>query len=214
MSGRGGAGNIYAAQLARAATTNNSSTNHSTNSSISTAFAPDTDLEGNRGNILHDFNASDSDLAPRQSTQSSTYAHTGRGGAGNWYQPKQLAETGSFSRSSDVEKDVPVPFNATIGLPVPASNSPPATTTSVWRGRGGAGNYEPAAWTGAKEPSAEAVEASKRAERDVEMGLARPEKVWLGGGKERTDDAREALGRDATDTDGGVGGMKGVGVVG
>lgn len=63
--------------------------------------------------------------APANSTtpQYKTYA---RGGAGNWYEPAALKETGTFTSN-----------------PAPAETSAGEKRSSrVWQGRGGAGNWE------------------------------------------------------------------------
>jgi len=62
--------------------------------------------------------------APASTSQYKTYA---RGGAGNWYEPAALKQTGTF----------------TSGETNPAGENDPLKPSSrVWQGRGGAGNWE------------------------------------------------------------------------
>ncbi|KAF3926299.1 hypothetical protein ABW20_dc0110714 [Dactylellina cionopaga] len=64
--------------------------------------------------------------------QYKTYA---RGGAGNWYEPATLKQTGIFSSGGT---------NTATGNPVTADASATSDKRSsrVWQGRGGAGNWE------------------------------------------------------------------------
>lgn len=97
--------------------------------------------------------------------------HTGRGGAGNWVQPKDLASQGLTQSSSTS------PFT-----------NPGASKPSYKGGRGGAGNYE---WAGSEEEATRArkeeedirrKEVERAVQKDVESGLARPEKAYGGAG--------------------------------
>ncbi|KAH6633154.1 hypothetical protein C7974DRAFT_166118 [Boeremia exigua] len=77
--------------------------------------------------------------APSQtsSTASQDYAHMGRGGAGNWFQPKTLQTEGTFSQPAG-ESTAP-PTNATPNVSKPWT--PEGQELPVARqGRGGAGN--------------------------------------------------------------------------
>lgn len=140
---RGGAGNIEARELAQP------------------------DLEAARSSAFISTSTNPAPLSIRQAT----YAHTGRGGAGNWYEPRKATQTGTY--------DTPYAIEAKKG-------QPPQGGMSQWAGRGGAGNFEERTWAGSQGMSSEAVEATRRAERDVEAGLVRPEKAFLGG-KERVE---------------------------
>jgi hypothetical protein len=73
--GRGGAGNYEAIQRENEKINKDLEASQSAADNATNNFAPP-------------------DLAERSEAQ---YAHTGRGGAGNYYSPKNLAEQGSFS---------------------------------------------------------------------------------------------------------------------
>lgn len=157
---RGGAGNIEARELAQAESQAQAqSSSHNYDLEAAAGYSP-----------THSSTSTNAQPSIRQQT----YAHTGRGGAGNWYEPRKAAQTGTF--------DTPYAIDAKRGQPAQGE-------MSAWAGRGGAGNFEPRTRTGSAgaEMSAEAVEATRRAEADVEAGLVRPEKAFLGG-KERVDD--------------------------
>lgn len=104
----------------------------------------------------------------------STNPHTdsslaGRGGAGNWVQPKELHSQGLTQESS------PDVSQRTLGSSKPTYRG----------GRGGAGNYgsleeEEKGKRELEQKRREQVE--KAVERDVESGLARPEKTYGGQG--------------------------------
>lgn len=149
---RGGAGNIQAQAEAQAQLSSPTSTHHD----LEAAHSP--------------FHPETASFIPPQ--PQSNYAHSGRGGAGNWYEPKKQAQTGTY--------DTPYAIDSKKG-------QAPNGGMSQWAGRGGAGNFQGPTSSGSQEMSKEAAEASARAERDVEMGLPKPEKAFLGG-KERTDD--------------------------
>jgi hypothetical protein len=114
---------------------------------------------------------------PAQSTepsQASTqdYAHTGRGGAGNWFSPKDLNETGSFVTTDDPS--------------VPAKAEKAAHTEIVsetrHRGRGGAGNF---IWSQEeeerqkRESEDKEIELKEMVAKDVEAGLAKPSRAFM-----------------------------------
>jgi hypothetical protein len=93
----------------------------------------------------------------------------GRGGAGNWVQPKELHSQGLSQKSS---QDVP---QRMLGSSKPTYKG----------GRGGAGNYgsleeEEKGKRELEQRRREQVE--KAVERDVESGLARPERTYGGQG--------------------------------
>ncbi|KAE8451300.1 hypothetical protein EG329_004465 [Mollisiaceae sp. DMI_Dod_QoI] len=100
------------------------------------------------------------------------YVHTGRGGAGNWVQPKELHAQGLTQESTPIGQD--------------ASQRILVSSKPTYRGgRGGAGNYVS---TEADEKEMERkeqeekkrVEVQRAVERDVESGLARPERAYGG----------------------------------
>ena len=87
----------------------------------------------------------------------------GRGGAGNWFQPKALAAEGSFSSQTTVESTAP-PTNATPNVSKPWT--PEGQELPVARqGRGGAGNM---VWK-----SEEMWRKEKEEERVEGMGMGR-----------------------------------------
>ncbi|OQO00848.1 hypothetical protein B0A48_13535 [Cryoendolithus antarcticus] len=101
------------------------------------------------------------------------YAHSGRGGAGNYYSPKELSESGKFSTGDAAST---------------ASGSIASTQPVRKYGRGGAGNYESSGTVSVQaKPQDEAAEADRRArlQDDIEKGvseqLAFPSKAKLPG---------------------------------
>ena len=112
-----------------------------------------------------------SDYPEREEPQ---YAHSGRGGAGNYYSPKEISKTGSFS-------DGPVRSSSSGGLA-----SGPSTTP----GRGGAGNYAFSAHQSAADTATKSMEEGQTQEKlkqdiakSVEEQLAMPQKAKLPGGE-------------------------------
>ena len=95
------------------------------------------------------------------------YAHSGRGGAGNWYSPPDLQKTGNFF--SDTGRSMPRPDIGGAG----------------YSGRGGAGNFSSKDQEMRRleeERLAEKARSKREAEivKDVELGLKPPEKAHLG----------------------------------
>ena len=94
-------------------------------------------------------------LPPRAEQQ---YAHSGRGGAGNYYSPKELSDTGVYQDSGLAQR-------VGDGVDTIGNEPTPQTKDEVRKiGRGGAGNY--AAYD-ASEGQTRALE--KRLEADKEM---------------------------------------------
>jgi len=131
--GRGGAGNIYAVEQEATRIKSDVEANHST---VASSSAGANDEEPPTDQM-------------RQGEQQ--YAHTGRGGAGNYYSPQQLTETGSFSnaaRSHIIGDGTQAPSTLTQGR-IPENNAASYATSSEQQssgltrkvGRGGAGNY-------------------------------------------------------------------------
>ncbi|KAJ9668240.1 hypothetical protein H2201_001670 [Coniosporium apollinis] len=139
--------------------------------------------------------------------QSQQYALSGRGGAGNWYLPRDLAETGTFvsTTTNPTSNNSLVPDPSALDPstnnfddPPRTSPNPPPTasipaaaafadvSTTGHRGRGGAGNY---VWDGQREEEEKLkrekeerdheAKVREKAERDVETGLARPGRAKL-----------------------------------
>ncbi|KAF2114498.1 hypothetical protein BDV96DRAFT_99161 [Lophiotrema nucula] len=117
------------------------------------------------------------------SSQVPDYAHSGRGGAGNWYEPKNLQATGTFSHPSD-STAIPTSSKPHVSTPWHPDNQELPVARA---GRGGAGNF---VWKDEeKERQREEEELRKRqqlnekVEKDVEAGLPKPPGAVLGGVK-------------------------------
>jgi hypothetical protein len=169
--GRGGAGNIQAVE--------------EENARISA------DLEANQQAAEAENQQGLSDRSKEQQ-----YAHTGRGGAGNWYSPRELRERGHFSDAdrSHILGDgtQPPTDSARSGDNAAAPPSYTVTQTSSQTskvGRGGAGNIS----FGVNEDEERAArkrlaqqEAQEKLKADIEKGvkerLAMPPKAKLPGG--------------------------------
>ena len=109
----------------------------------------------------------------------------GRGGSGNWYQPKELEQSGSFQQPADSTAAPSTSTKPNISTPWhPEGQEFPVARA----GRGGAGNF---VWKD-EERDARRNEEEKKAkdrvsedvERDVEAGLAKPGAAVLGNPKE------------------------------
>ncbi|KAK5135475.1 hypothetical protein LTR08_005263 [Meristemomyces frigidus] len=169
--GRGGAGNIQAVaqETARASA----------------------DLEANEKPTQSDHVGPPEDNSAREEQQ---YAHTGRGGAGNYYSPKDLTKSGNFSDAhrSHILGDGTLPpatsMAADSGSAPPSYNTAqPSGETIRSYGRGGAGNYAFGAGEGdaaRKKAQEEQIKERLQAdiERSVEQSLAVPEKAKLPSG--------------------------------
>jgi hypothetical protein len=116
------------------------------------------------------------DPTPTATAPSQGYAHLGRGGAGNWYNPSDLVQKGTFSGAGTFTEGT-----------APATASPkPSQSRQMMGGRGGAGNFH----GGADDADRERLEAERAAEAqqklqesikaDVEKGLAPPQKAYMG----------------------------------
>ncbi|KAG8629420.1 hypothetical protein KVT40_003285 [Elsinoe batatas] len=157
--GRGGAGNFEAAQAAKQAAQDRAAN----------------DVEAQKC-VDDDFTKSLAEArAPAQ------YAHSGRGGAGNYYSPQELTKTGQFEATAPGTEQPEIPATST-------SQSRAQVTLSAYQGRGGAGNYETTAADAKEMSKTQAEQAEKEQEKiretiakDVESGLARPERARLPG---------------------------------
>jgi hypothetical protein len=108
----------------------------------------------------------------------------GRGGSGNWYEPKILAQTGNFSAPEAPESLKAIRADKEV------------VTDTRRRGRGGAGNFvwdEDADGEGAGE-SVKEIELKEMVVRDVEAQLPRPPRVV-----QRTEKVDRAFVRDWED---------------
>lgn len=162
--GRGGAGNI---QRENEKISNDLEANQSAADNATNSYVPP-------------------DIAEKSEAQ---YAHTGRGGAGNYYSPQDLSQTGSFSgaQTSHILGD---------GTPAPSDNTRPAAAPAATggltskTGRGGAGNYDFGINEAERKAARQHEEADRRQQQlkeDVEKGvqdnLAFPSKAKLSGGE-------------------------------
>ncbi|KAG9594708.1 hypothetical protein KCU77_g13562, partial [Aureobasidium melanogenum] len=162
--GRGGAGNIEALNATK--------TSNATNEKISA------DLERNQQD------AEEYAGSAHPALHNQEYAHTGRGGAGNYYSPRELKATGKFegADTSHVLGD---------GTPAPKTNEENDKEPTVVRhGRGGMGNFfgvdEDMANKLRKKHEDEArkqEELKQQIEKGVDDVLSRPEKARLPGGE-------------------------------
>ncbi|CAD0083860.1 unnamed protein product [Aureobasidium vineae] len=158
--GRGGAGNIEALNATK--------TTNATNEKISA------DLERNQQN------AEEYAGTAHPALHNQEYAHTGRGGAGNYYSPRELNATGKFegANTSHVLGD---------GTPAPKTETnKDKETTGVRHGRGGMGNFFGGDEDSGKKQEEEArkqEELKQQIERGVDDVLSRPEKARLPGGE-------------------------------
>ncbi|KAF4307885.1 hypothetical protein GTA08_BOTSDO03442 [Botryosphaeria dothidea] len=187
MWGRGGAGNIQ-----QAAEASKQQQQQRGAEDLEAAKPPTT---------ATDPTANNSAAAPQE------YAHMGRGGAGNFYSPAALAQTGTFEQpiTSTTAEPPPTPLenlDSSSGWWNTATSAAAAATngegeqqeTPIARtGRGGAGNF---VWGGGSERRAEQLrkewgqlrekqkDVESKVAEDVEKALPPPGKAWLGDGKE------------------------------
>jgi hypothetical protein len=94
----------------------------------------------------------------------------GRGGAGNWYSPKDLSQTGKFETSPEQASGEGKPIDQEM------------ISDTRHRGRGGAGNF---IWSAEDEEKARQekqemeIELKDMVVKDVEKGLARPDRAFI-----------------------------------
>ncbi|EDU39530.1 hypothetical protein A1F94_011890 [Pyrenophora tritici-repentis] len=156
--GRGGAGNYYAAQQESKKAAE--------------------DVEANSASTTTQTSQSPASAVPSNASQD--YAHMGRGGSGNWYQPKELQKEGTFTQAVDATA-IPTSSKPQVSTPWhPEGQELPVARS----GRGGAGNF---VWKSEEqERKAREDEEKKKeelrveAERSVEAGLAKPPGALLG----------------------------------
>ncbi len=108
----------------------------------------------------------------------------GRGGAGNYFSPADLSETGVF-RNCD-PKSLSLPDQTTDDSATGMARRENGESAPVWipSERGGSGNFRSEREVEAEqERMADMGEAEVRArvEKDVELGLEKPGKAYLGG---------------------------------
>ena len=107
----------------------------------------------------------------------------GRGGAGNWYEPKELEKEGNFSQPAD-STALPSTSKPQISTPWHPENQEMPVARA---GRGGAGNF---VWSDGEkerrrlEDEEKAKEkVNEKVEAEVEQGLPKPPGAVLGGVK-------------------------------
>lgn len=186
FTGRGGAGNKISAP-------------NPSNTSTPNADVP-RDLEASQ-QTGGDYTAEVIEAKERQ-----LFAHKGRGGAGNYYSPKELAVKGTFAgaeTSHELGDGTPAPTGPESisgdgagasddgGLHVLARQKTRqgSMTKATYTGRGGAGNYsfgvteseEKNARKRAEEEEVVKERLREDIEQDVADGLKRPEKAMLSG---------------------------------
>ncbi|KAF2718306.1 hypothetical protein K431DRAFT_306207 [Polychaeton citri CBS 116435] len=163
--GRGGAGNIQAFAEQQPQPSSQKSS--------------EVDLEANRQPTTPTAEPSQSYSEQQQQKE---YAHTGRGGAGNWYSPRELSEKGNFHDSN---------LHTAAGRSASGSSLSAAGDAGSARplGRGGAGNYygygadsEVRASLRRREEEAKRERLYEDIERGVEETLAMPQRARLAGG--------------------------------
>jgi len=108
----------------------------------------------------------------------------GRGGAGNYFSPVDLSETGVF-RNSD-RNSLGLPDQTTDDSATGMVRRKSGESAPVWipSGRGGSGNFRSEREVEAEQErmaDREEAEVRARVERDVELGLEKPGKAYLGG---------------------------------
>ncbi|KAL5116886.1 hypothetical protein ACEQ8H_005238 [Pleosporales sp. CAS-2024a] len=133
---------------------------------------------GGAGNILQAQEDS------KKVAEASDYAHMGRGGSGNWYQPTQLQKEGTFTQTSD-STAIPTSSKPQVSTPWhPEGQEMPIARS----GRGGAGNF---VWKSDEQARKELEgreldemkkkeSVSQEVERDVTAVLAKPGAARLG----------------------------------
>ena len=175
--GRGGAGNIEAAAL----------------ESARKSADPEANRQGAKSDGKNGPPEEVIDVIAREEQQ---YQHLGRGGAGNFYSPKDLSKSGKFSdahRSHIVGDGTLQPASAlaaNLGNGPPSYNAAKPSTESVRSyGRGGAGNYsQSAAEIEAARVKREEERIKIRLQADIEKAvqesLAMPQKAKVHNGED------------------------------
>jgi len=168
--GRGGAGNIAASTPgpSNPITAYNASTSSDLESQQSAASNSTNPAASSDSKIIdpgHDFDTK----------ENSAFAHMGRGGAGNYYSPKELLSSGKFEGAGN---------SHVVGDGTPVAEKAGDVKGPAYRGRGGAGNY---AVAGGERGEQDMQDEKEKLKSDIEKGvedqLARPEKARLPGGE-------------------------------
>lgn len=177
--GRGGAGNILQAKedSKKFSTVREPHHDRITKALFSSANNHQ-DIEAN-----HPSTSTYSSTLSQSSQPLSEYVHTGRGGAGNWYQPAELSKEGTFTQQTD-STAIPTSSKPQISTPWhPEGQELPVARS----GRGGAGNF---VWKSEEQVKKERegreleeMRVRKDVEKDVEAALAMPGKARLGEAK-------------------------------
>ncbi|KAF9690998.1 hypothetical protein EKO04_010999 [Ascochyta lentis] len=120
--------------------------------------------------------------APTETAQTAAqeYAHMGRGGAGNWFQPSNLSKEGTFSQASSDATAAPASVERNVSKPwTPEGQELPVAR----QGRGGAGNMvwkSEAMWRKEKEDEQRRKEEIEREALEAAGGLQSPGKAVFG----------------------------------
>ncbi|KAF2101845.1 HET-domain-containing protein [Rhizodiscina lignyota] len=155
--GRGGAGNIWQAQVENKRVAEDVEAQHS--QSTASPSAPS--------------------ISTNMSSEPQQYAHSGRGGAGNWYSPVELSQHGTFSSTSTS----PTSPSSVTPTSATATGAMHQELPSAKSGRGGMGNF---VW-GPSEKEKEEWERRRQEEErvraqatmNVDQVLAKPSSVFL-----------------------------------
>lgn len=127
--------------------------------------------------------------------QEQQYAHSGRGGAGNYYSPKELNAKGQFSdahRSHIIGDGTLAPSDSTNTSAPPSYNAVEKARNEPTRtyGRGGAGNYSFGVSESEERAARKRIDEEQKRERlreeierGVEEGLAVPQQAKLPAGE-------------------------------
>jgi hypothetical protein len=140
------------------------------------------DIEANRSTSTATAPASRTATSEQLSDASQDYAHMGRGGAGNWYEPKELQKEGTFVQPTDAT-GIPTSSKPQVSTPWHPENQELPVARA---GRGGAGNFVWRSAQGEEAGKKEREEEERReglrvqAEKSVEGSLARPPGAVLG----------------------------------
>ncbi|KAI9869761.1 MAG: hypothetical protein M1830_005119, partial [Pleopsidium flavum] len=154
-TGRGGAGNYYSPRDIEEATKRSAEVAISIPISIFIFITiPTPPCLGTKPSLTPCKDLEAQPLPPSSTTTTTTstsalqdYAHSGRGGAGNFYSPSTLQSTGTFASSGTIPTTSNINTNTKTSTPSDDSTAPPSAvkesgpSETVYTGRGGAGNF-------------------------------------------------------------------------
>ncbi|KAI9869674.1 MAG: hypothetical protein M1830_005227, partial [Pleopsidium flavum] len=151
-TGRGGAGNYYSPRDIEEATKRSAEVAISIPISISITIPP-LPWYSTKPSLTPCKDLEAQPLPPSTTTTTTStsalqdYAHSGRGGAGNFYSPSTLQSTGTFASSGTIPTTSNTNRNTNTSTPSDDSTAPPSAVKEsgpsepVYTGRGGAGNF-------------------------------------------------------------------------